>query len=133
MTPKRLLIVEDDKMICTIFEMFIKELGHELVGIAQNGTDAVDKCRLFSPDIVLMDIHLAGEMSGIETARKLNALFPIPVIYISSDMEDTTIQNAICKNTYGFLVKPIYKVNLGITIEFAFAKHKCDQEFEQKL
>jgi two-component system, response regulator PdtaR len=133
MNPKKILIVEDDKMLCTIFEMFIKELGHEFLGLAQKGYDAIDMCKNEPPDVILMDIHLAGEIDGIETAKIIHEKFDIPVVYISSDIEESTVQSATYINTYGFLVKPVYKSTLGIAIEFAYSKHKFDKKLaEQK-
>ena len=67
---KKILIVEDDKMLCTIFEMFLTDLGYELTGISQTGLDAISKCDADKPDVVLMDIHLKGNINGIETAKK---------------------------------------------------------------
>ncbi len=127
MPKKKILIVEDDKMLCTIFEMFIKELGHDLLGISQQGKEAIGICNVERPDIILMDIHLDGDMDGIETAKKVQESFDIPIIFISSDIEEQTVQNAIHTNTYGFLVKPVYKTTLGIAIEFAYSKHRFDR------
>jgi len=123
---RKILIVEDDKMLCTIFEMFIKQIGYELTGIAQKGDDAIKLCGINKPDVVLMDIHLDGDINGIDAAKKIHELYNIPVIYITSDIEKSTIQNAIYKNTYGFLMKPIYQSNLQVALEFAFAKHQYD-------
>jgi hypothetical protein len=47
-------------------------------------------------------------------------------------VEEETIKNAILENTYGFLVKPIYKDSLGVTIEFAFTKHLLDKKTRTK-
>jgi len=124
---KRILIVEDDKMLCTIFEMFIKQLGYELTGISQSAIEAINLCAIDPPDVVLMDIHLAGEMDGIEASKKIYELYDIPVIYVSSDIEEKTIKSAIYKNTYGFLMKPIYQSSLRVAIEFAEAKHRYDR------
>lgn len=127
---KKILIVEDDRMLCTIFNMFINELGYELLDFAANGKDALNLIEKEKPDVVLMDIHLEGDMDGIETSRKIKKNYDIPVIYISSDVEDETITNAILSNTYGFLVKPIYKEALGVTIEFAYKKHQIDNKMK---
>ncbi len=127
MASKRILIVEDDKMLCTIFEMFIKQLGYELTGISQSAIEAINLCAIDPPDVVLMDIHLAGEMDGIEASKKIYELYDIPVIYVSSDIEEKTIKSAIYKNTYGFLMKPIYQSSLRVAIEFAEAKHRYDR------
>lgn len=54
---RKILLVEDDKMISAIFGMFLKELGHELVGQCSTGIDAVQMCHSLKPDIVLMDIR----------------------------------------------------------------------------
>jgi len=125
---KKILIVEDDKMLCTIFEMFIMQLNYELIGISQTGKEAIDICKVNKPDVILMDIHLEGDLNGIETTEKIHELFNIPIIFVTSDIEESTIQSAIYKNTYGFLMKPVYKSTLGVTVEFALAKHKFDNK-----
>jgi len=127
---KKILIVEDDRMLCTIFNMFINELGYELLDFAASGKDALYLIEKEKPDVVLMDIHLEGDMNGIETSQEIKKNFDIPIIYISSDVEDETITNAILSNTYGFLVKPIYKEALGVTIEFAYKKHQIDKKMK---
>jgi DNA-binding NtrC family response regulator len=74
-----------------------------------------------------MDIHLDGEINGIDTAKNLHHNFNIPVIYVTSDIEPETIRKSIYKNTYGFLMKPIYHTTLRVAIEYALAKHQYDQ------
>jgi len=125
---KKILIVEDDKMLCTIFEMFIMQLNYELIGISQSGKEAIELCKLNKPDVILMDIHLEGAINGIETSKKIHKLYDIPIIFVTSDIKEKTIQSAIYKNTYGFLMKPVYKSTLGVTVEFALAKHRFDKE-----
>jgi len=123
---KKVLIVEDDKMLCTIFEMFIKQLGYELIGISHTGEDALNLCQISKPDVVLMDIHLKNDLSGITVSKILGDLYNIPVIFITSDIEESTIKSAIYKNTYGFLMKPIYQSTLRVAIEFAHSKFQFD-------
>jgi DNA-binding NtrC family response regulator len=71
-----------------------------------------------------MDIHLHGEINGIEAARYICENFFIPIIYITGDADISTVRSSIQKNTYGFLTKPITKDKLEISIEFAIAKHE---------
>jgi len=123
---KKILIVEDDKMLCTIFEMFLRDLGYELTGISQTGVEAINMCKKEKPDVVLMDIHLVGDINGIDAAKKIHTAYNIPVVYVTSDIERETIKKAIYKNTYGFLMKPIYQSSLRVAIEFAHAKHTYD-------
>ena len=120
----KILIVEDDKMLCTIFKMFIEELGYEIVAMTGNSEEAISETEKHKPDIVLMDIHLEGETNGIETAKILGEKFKTPIIYITGDEANGTFENAILMNTYGFLSKPILKEELEKHIKFAIVKHK---------
>ncbi len=129
---RKVLIVEDDRFISTILSMFLKELGHELVGICQTGIEAVKLCSDVNPDVVLMDIHLEGEMDGIQTTERLKNEFDLPVIYVSSDTSSYVIERAIVTNSYGFLVKPVNKQELGISIDLAYYKHKVDVEQKER-
>lgn len=104
------------------------QLNYELIGISQTGKEAIEICKVNKPDVILMDIHLEGDLDGIETSKKIQELYDIPVIFITSDIEESTIKSAIYKNTYGFLMKPIYKSSLGVSVEFALLKHKFDRE-----
>ncbi|WP_439182359.1 response regulator [Carboxylicivirga taeanensis] len=129
---RKVLVVEDDKFISAIFTMFLRELGHELIGKCADGKDAVRLCHRLRPDVVLMDIHLEGEMDGIQTAEQLRRELDIPVIYVSSDTSSQVIKRAIVSNSYGFLVKPVNRKELGIAIDLAYYKHKVDQEQRER-
>lgn len=129
---RKVLVVEDDKFISTIFTMFLREIGHDMVGRCLNGRDALEMCREHKPEVVLMDIHLEGDWDGIQTAEKITREFNIPVIFISSDTNNDIIGRAIESNSYGYLVKPIVKNELKISIDLAFYKHQADQELKQR-
>ncbi|RUT78157.1 PAS domain S-box protein [Ancylomarina longa] len=128
---KKILIVEDDNLISTIFRMFLKELGYDLLGIVEDGKEAIRMCEQLNPDIVLMDVHLGGDLDGIQATEIIKTKFDIPVIFLSSDTEESTIQRVINTHSYGYLVKPIDKKELGISIELAFYKHQFD--LDQKM
>ncbi|MGQ1787869.1 MULTISPECIES: response regulator [unclassified Saccharicrinis] len=129
---RKVFIVEDDRFITAIFTMFLRDLGHELVGRTSSGKEAIDKCKVLKPDVVLMDIHLDGELDGIQTAEMLKRELEVPIIYISSDTSSPVIERAIVSNSYGYLVKPINKKELGISIDLAFFKHKVDIEQKER-
>jgi len=131
-TPKKIFIVEDDKMLIQLFDMFAKECGYEVVSYAQSSNDAIEKLKTVAPDVILMDIHLKGEADGLQTARIIHQFYDLPVVYISSDREEETVQRMIFANTYGFLVKPIYRSTLGIIIKLAYYKHFYDKALDIK-
>jgi PAS domain S-box-containing protein len=132
MRAKKILIVEDDKMLSTIYKMFLNELGHELVGIYSNAADAIAKCKSEKPDVILMDIQIKGEIDGIDASYIIQDQFQIPVIFVTSITDDKTIARAAKTKSYGFLIKPIDKVKLGILIELAVSRHNQDKEVKIK-
>lgn len=132
MKAKKILIVEDDKMLSTIYKMFLRDLGHELLGIYSNANEAIHNCEKEIPDVILMDILLQGEMDGIAAANIIQEKYDIPIIFVSSITDEKTIQRAVGTKSYGFLVKPIDKTELGISLELAYSKHKYDKEIKIK-
>lgn len=130
MQPKKVLIVDDDKMLTTLIKMFLDELGFETIGIFHEAAKAIEKCREILPDIILMDIHLQGDIDGIKAVDMIRTEFDIPVVYITSDTEAVTVNKAISTNPYGFIIKPVIKSTLGITLELAYFKHRHEQELE---
>ncbi len=122
----RILVVEDDSFITSIFSMFIKTMGHQLIGQCKSGIEAIEACRRQVPDVVLMDINIEGDLNGIVTCQMLYDEFDVPVIYVSGETDNHVIQHAVTTNSYGYLVKPITKQELGISLDLAFYKHKID-------
>ncbi len=129
---RKIFIVEDDSFILAIFSMFIRDLGHEIVGQTGDGLKAIEMCKELKPDVVLMDIHLEGDIDGIKTANLLTREIDIPIIFVTGETSSSIIERAIVPSTYGYLVKPINKKELGIAIDLAFYKHKVDIQQKQR-
>jgi PAS domain S-box-containing protein len=129
---RRVFIVEDNRFISAIFTMFLRDLGHDLVGYTSCGHEAVDQCNKLKPDVILMDIHLEGDLDGVQVAEVLHREVDIPVIYVSIDTTSRVIERAILSNSYGYLVKPITKKELGISIDLAYNKHRLDVEQKRR-
>ncbi len=123
MSNTKVLIVEDDGMLCTVFEMFLEELEYVHCGTVPSSEEALAVCETNKPDLVLMDIHLEGNLDGIELAKIILERYNIPIIYISGDSDVSTVKRAVLRNTYGFMTKPVYKNSLQLNIEFALLKH----------
>jgi two-component system, response regulator PdtaR len=123
MKPK-ILIVEDDLMMRTIFELYVQQSGLELAGLASSGREALEVCKQVKPDIVLIDIHLKEDMDGLELGDKIAKKFDLPFIFISADPNPELVESSATENAYGFLLKPLYKNNLKSSIHFAIAKHR---------
>ncbi len=127
---KKVLIVEDDTLLATTFSMFVEDLGYKVAGIVSNGKESIELCKKNKPDIVLMDIHLPGKIDGIKAAEEIQENLNIPIIFITSDEQESTVKRALASNSYGYLLKPVSKNSLKVTIELALEKHKNDNQIK---
>ena len=107
MTSARILIVEDDRLIAQGLRWRLTALGYTVVGLATSGEEAMAHAAGLRPDVVLMDIGLGGTMDGVETARHMRALAPVPVIYLSASTDARTVARAWQTAPAGYLGKPV--------------------------
>ena len=84
MEDKRILIVEDERLIAEDIKRIVQKYNYTVVGMVSSGEDAILAARKLKPNIILMDIVLGGKMDGITTSRKINEEQSIPIIYITS-------------------------------------------------
>ncbi len=126
MPPAKIMVVEDEIVVAMELQSRLTALGYTVTGIVAGGEDAVDLAEKAMPDLVLMDVKLAGDIDGVETARVLRERHNIPVVYVTAHADDDTLQRA--KHTYplGYIVKPFSDSDLRATIEVALCKHGED-------
>lgn len=123
MTPHSLLIVEDEIILAKDLECRLKELGYQVVGIVSTGLAAIAAAEQLLPDLILMDIRLAGKMDGIDAALEICKHHDIPVIFLSAYADDQTRQRAETLKPHGFLSKLTPDHHLYTAIEAALAGH----------
>jgi CheY-like chemotaxis protein len=80
----RILIVEDESIVQLDLQNRLERLGYAVVGVASRGEEAIAKAVELGPDLVLMDVSLAGPMDGIEAARQIRAVRNTPVLYVTA-------------------------------------------------
>ena len=130
---KRILLVEDEGLVAMTLEETLKRIGYSVVGIAMSGEEALSLTGERHPDVILMDIHLQGEMDGIEAAQKIKGLYGIPIIFLTAYSDDETIRRVVLTESSGYLVKPINTRELFAGIESAlYKKRKLDTFMEQQ-
>jgi DNA-binding LytR/AlgR family response regulator len=127
-TPAKILMVEDDMIIAADISMQLTKLGYEVIGISTRGEDALRTLESNRPDIILMDIVLSGKMNGIEIALIVLDKFRIPVIFLTSNADDATFQQAIKAKPYAFISKPFQKAELERTLKLTLQRIAVEQE-----
>ncbi|KYG71345.1 LytTR family two component transcriptional regulator [Roseivirga ehrenbergii] len=116
------LIVEDEPNYSDTLEMFIDELGYQVIGVAQEGRTALNLFKTSKPDIVLMDINLNGEMTGIDVAKEFQSIQPTPIIFITSFDDKETFEKAKETAPHAYLIKPFDPETLERSIELALQR-----------
>jgi CheY-like chemotaxis protein len=121
-----IFIVEDNPVISDLISWRLTELGFQVIGSAEDHQTAIEKLTQYTKDerprLVLMDINLPGETDGIMAAEEIQDKFSIPIVYISSVMDDPTIERAKRTKPRGFIVKPFTDNQLKATVEMALQK-----------
>lgn len=107
MEPKKIFVVEDDLIIQLFITKTLEWAGYEVVGDARSGKDTLALLENVKPDLILMDISLVGDMDGIETAHEVNKRYQIPLIFMTGNADEATIERARTANPKGFIFKPI--------------------------
>ena len=128
MSKNNILVVEDESIVSKDIQQSLKKLGYNIVGAASTGEKAIEIANETKPDLVLMDIMLKGEMSGIETAEKIKETLSIPVIYLTAYADENTLAKAKVTEPYGYIIKPFKEFDLHTSIEMALYKHGKEQE-----
>lgn len=132
MKGKRILLVEDELLIARHIEQMVKNLGYQVAGVVESGEQALRVAAEQSPDLVLMDIRLKGQLDGIEAAARIWKLYSIPIVYLTAFTDEDTLTKATLAEPFGYLIKPFDEKELLVAIELAFYKHQIDTENKEK-
>ncbi len=125
--PIRILIVENEGLVGCDLATTLTTLGYKVVALCRTGEEALQVADDLRPDIVLMDVHLAGQLDGIETARLMGLRTMVALIYLTACADKETIARARDTHPYGYLLKPYTDQDLHSMVEVAAARHREEQ------
>ena len=129
---RKIVIVEDEGLIAADLQGRLERAGYRVPGVAASGGEALEVIRAESPDLVLMDIRLSGEMDGIEVADQVRSEFDIPVVYLTAYEDRQTLQRASRTQAFGYIKKPIASASLQGSIEMAISKHRHERYLREQ-
>lgn len=128
---KKILIVEDQLIIAMDLRLTLEGLGYGVTGIAGTAEECFQYIEKEIPDLVLMDIMLAGNVDGISTAEAIHKKFEIPIIYLTAHSDENSLLRANLTGPYGYIVKPIEERDLYTSIEIALHRFSIDKELKR--
>ncbi|MGC4033131.1 MAG: PAS domain S-box protein [Tepidisphaeraceae bacterium] len=116
------MIVEDEPMIAEDLRRRISSFGYNVVGVAATARNAIDAVEKHKPDVVLMDITLPGEMSGVEASKVIVRYHGSAIIYVTSHVDGQTLDLTTGTESFGYLIKPIDDRELKIAMQMTVCK-----------
>lgn len=119
----RILIVEDDDIIANLITVMLEKKGYSVVGKIASGEESIIKSAELEPDLILMDISLAGEMDGVTAAGFIFQLFQIPVVFLTGLCDDFLVERAKNAQPLGYILKPFTDRDLVSNVELALYNH----------
>ena len=125
-----LIIAEDELLIAHNTRLRLEAHGYTVDGIAQTGEAALQMLESTRPDLILMDIRLAGQIDGIEAADQIRRDYHIPVVFLTGFADDETIQRAKITEPFGYISKPFDDRDLMNTVEIAIYRQKMRSALE---
>jgi two-component system, response regulator PdtaR len=118
----RILVAEDETIIRLDLRGLLERAGHEVVGEARDGEEAISLARELEPDLAVMDVKMP-RVDGIEAARQMLEERPIPIVMLTAFGQRELVDRAAEVGVYGYLVKPFREQDVVPAIETARARH----------
>jgi len=128
----RILIVENEGLVGCDMATTLGKLGYVVVAICASGEEALERLDEFRPDLVLMDVHLAGQLDGIDTARELQSRSRVAIVYVTACADLDTVARARQTHPHGYLLKPFNHDELRLAVEVAAQRHFEENERQRR-
>ncbi|WP_395737516.1 response regulator [Prosthecobacter sp.] len=128
----RILIVENEGLVGCDMATTLGKLGYVVAAICASGEEALERFDELRPDLVLMDVHLAGQLDGIETARALQRRSRVAIVYVTACADLDTVARARQTHPHGYLLKPFNHDELRLAVEVAAQRHFEESERQRR-
>ncbi len=119
-SPIKILLVEDEFLIAMTLENELTGAGYKVIASVTSGEKAVEIAKQQKPDIVLMDIRLAGKIDGMEAAEQIQSFSSNPIIFMTGYSNPEMMNKAKSLNPLAYLVKPVFIHSLQPIIDSHF-------------
>lgn len=120
--PARILLVEDDFLVAMQMESALADAGFEIAGVASSGEDAIELAMSERPQLVVMDVRLAGDRDGIDTAITLFAEHGIRSLFATAHHDEHARRRAEAAAPLGWLAKPYTMASLVTMVRRALGE-----------
>jgi CheY-like chemotaxis protein len=118
MDTVNIMLVEDSGIQVADIEETLEDESIRIEWVHKSGEDALDQLESASPDLVLMDINLEGDLDGVEATERIREEMDVPVVYLTAYSNEKYMERVEESDALAFLVKPLEKQDLRRIIEW---------------
>ncbi len=104
---KKILIIEDETIISFGYRLQLERMGFDVIGTARSSEEAEALLKEEKPDLIIMDIYLKGDKTGLELAHEIHAREPIPILFLTASTKPEIIAAIRALQNCQYLSKPI--------------------------
>jgi DNA-binding response OmpR family regulator len=120
---RRIMIVEDEIFTGKILQTSLIYWGYDVCEVVRSGEESVKRAAHENPDVILMDVNLAGQMDGIEAATQIRSVCNTPIIFLTSNSDDDTKKRSESATPAAYLIKPAPIEEILSSIELALRRN----------
>ena len=129
-TKPRVLVVEDELAAARDIELQLRDLGYTPVGTVSLEAHTIMRITELRPDMVLMDVQLAGLMDGMIAAQEIRAKLALPVVFLTASPDDDVLTSVRFAEPFGYILKPFSTRELGTFLTMALYKHQAEARLQ---
>ena len=128
----RIVIADDEALICMDLREMLEEAGHTVVGIGSDGVEALELVKDKKPDLVIMDVKMP-RLDGIQAAKMIAHENIAPVVLLTAFGDEDIIEKAKKSMVFGYVMKPVDERNLFPAIQIAVGQYRQKREIVSRV
>lgn len=128
----RIVIADDEALICMDLREMLEEAGHEVVGIGSDGVEALDLVKEKKPDLVILDVKMP-RLDGIQAARMIAHDNLAPVVLLTAFGDEDMIEKAKKSMVFGYVMKPVEEKTLFPAIQIAVSQYRQKKDMVDRV
>ena len=126
--PKNIVIVEDEVITQRHLQDILSQYQINVSGCFDNAADTIEALDHIACGMILMDINIKGSVDGIQLARKILEIYPLPIVFITAHNDDATLEELLELAPYGFIGKPFSSKEVLVTLKIAYKRYLVHTE-----
>lgn len=128
----RIVIADDEALICMDLREMLEEAGHEVVGVGSDGVEALDLVKEKKPDLVILDVKMP-RLDGLQAAKMIAHDNLAPVVLLTAFGDEDMIEKAKKSMVFGYVMKPVEERTLFPAIQIAASQYRQKRDMVDRV